>query len=227
MVIILLVGGLVVSTKIGGGGDLHNMDAYMVMLALIAVYFLSQRVESESDSKTRFTPATWSGIALMLIVPVAFSLMRISSPFTYEKAKAEADLSQLRETVQAYSESGPVLFINERELLTFKSIPNIQIVPDYEVVTLMEMAISGNQPYLDQFYKDLASHRFAAIVAQRQNLGVSTGDFIEESNVWSRLVAQPLLCQYKPILTLTYANVQVFVPRPHPCPLFPPALDQP
>ena len=44
MLFILLAGGLVVSTKIGGGGDLHNMDAYMVLLALISVYFIAQRV---------------------------------------------------------------------------------------------------------------------------------------------------------------------------------------
>jgi len=36
----------------------------------------------------------------------------------------------------------------------------------------MEMAISGNKPYLNKFYTDLASHRFAAIVATKQNLGV-------------------------------------------------------
>ncbi len=40
MLFILLGGGLVVSTKIGGGGDLHNMDAYMVLLALIGCLFL-------------------------------------------------------------------------------------------------------------------------------------------------------------------------------------------
>ena len=134
-------------------------------------------------------------------------------PFTYNKANAAEDLSVLRQTVQSYSKSGEVLFIYQRQLLTFGMIPNVKMVPEDEVVSLMEMAISGNKPYLNKFYADLASHRFAAIVASRQNLGVETGDFIEESNVWTKLVAQPLLCQYKPAVTLTFSNIQVFVPR--------------
>jgi hypothetical protein len=227
MCLILLVGGLVVSTKIGGGGDLHNMDAYMVMLALIAVYFLCQRVEAETNSTPRFERVAWPIIALMLIVPIGFSISRVGPPFTYNKVHAAGDLAVLRESVESYSKSGEVLFIYERQLLTFGMIPNVAVVPEDEVVSLMEMAISGNKPYLDKFYADLASHRFAAIVAHKQNLGVETGDFIEESNVWTRLVAQPLLCQYKPALTLTFTNIQVFVPRARPCPDFPPALETP
>jgi hypothetical protein len=115
----------------------------------------------------------------------------------------------------------------ERQLLTFGMIPRVPLVPEYEVVSLMEMAISGNEQYLGQFYKDLADHRFAAIVAHPQNLGVETGDFIEESNVWNRLVAQPLLCQYKPAVTLDYSKVQILVPRARPCAEFPPQVHQP
>jgi hypothetical protein len=227
MLIVLFAGGLVVSTKIGGGGDLHNMDAYMVLLALIGVYFIGQRVESEPGFSAAFEPAKWPGIALMLVVPVAFTLTRIASPFTYDHARANQELASLRETVQGYSKSGDVLFINERQLLTFGMIPNVRVVPEDEVVSLMEMAISGNRPYLNKFYQDLASHRFTAIVTHKQNLGVDTGDFIEENNAWTTLVAQPLLCQYKPALTLEYSNVQVLVPRANPCPLFPPSLDKP
>jgi len=225
MTLILLGGGLVVSTKIGGGGDLHNMDAYMVMLALIGAYFVARRVATEGSGN--FEQPQWPGIALMLLVPVAFTLLRLSPPFTYDAARASRDLDALRTAVDGYSQQGPVLFINERQLLTFGSIPNVPIVPEDEVVSLMEMAISGNKPYLTKFYQDLASHRFAAIVAHKQNLGVEGGDFIEENNAWTTLVAQPLLCQYKPALTLDYTGVEVFVPRQKPCATFPPALEQP
>ena len=112
----------------------------------------------------------------------------------------------------------------ERHLLTFEMIPGISLVPEYEVVTLMEMAISGNEAYLGKFYEDLAAHRFSAIVAHPQNLGVETGDFIEENDAWSRLVGQPLLCQYKPALTLEYSKVQILVPRERPCTEFPPEV---
>jgi hypothetical protein len=203
------------------------MDAYMVMLAQIAVYFMCQRVEPEASSTFQFEAVTWPIIALMLIVPVSFSLSRIEPPFTYNKVNAAEDLHVLREIVQSYSKTGEVLFIYDRQLLTFGMIPNVRIVPEDEVVSLMEMAISGNRPYLNKFYTDLANHRFAAIVATKQNLGVGTGDFIEESNAWNNLVAQPLLCQYKPGLSLTFSNIQVFIPRGKPCLDFPPPLGQP
>lgn len=227
ILLILFAGGLVVSTKIGGGGDLHNMDAYMVLLALIGVYFIGQRVQPESEASPRFGQANWPGMALLLVVPVAFALMHITSPFQYDPAQTAQNLSTLRDSVEGYSKTGPVLFINERQLLTFGLIPNVPVVPDYEVVSLMEMAISGNRQYLTQFYQDLGSHKFAAIVAHKQNLGVEGGDFIEENNAWVQYVAQPLLCQYKPILTLTNSDIQVFVPRPKPCPDYPPSLARP
>ncbi|MCL4531138.1 MAG: hypothetical protein M1282_17235, partial [Chloroflexi bacterium] len=120
---------------------------------------------------------------------------------------------------QTYSKSGEVLFMYERHLLTFDMIPNVPIVQDYEVIPLMEMTISGNQPYLDKFYADLKTHRFAAIVATKQNLDANSGDFAEESALWNQLVAYHLLCEYEPTLTLESSNIQVFVPRAMPeCP---------
>ncbi|MBI1856094.1 MAG: hypothetical protein HYR93_09575 [Chloroflexi bacterium] len=236
MLLALFGGGLVVSAKIGGGGDLHNMDAYMIMLALIAVYFMTQRVETESAGRSAFAglgrqdkeAAAWPLITLMLIVPVAFSLSRIVPPISYDRAQAQKDLSALSKTVQSYSKSGEVLFMYERHLLTFDMIPNVPLTKDYEVIALMEMAISGNQPYLDKFYSDLKNHRFAAIVARKQNLDANSGDFAEESALWNKLVAYPLLCEYEPTLTLESSNIQVFVPRAVPeCPLPSPANRQP
>jgi hypothetical protein len=236
MLSVLFVGGLFVSSKIGGGGDLHNMDGYMVMLALITAYFLAGRVEMESASSpalsrvevSGFEAVTWPLMAFMLIVPVAFSLSRVVPPIQYNKTQATQDLSTLNQTVQSYSKSGPVLFIYERHLLTFGMIPNVPIVQDYEVIPLMEMAISGNQAYLNRFYHDLQDHRFVAIVATKQNLDSNSGDFAEESAIWNKLVAYHLLCEYQPILTLQSSNVQVFAPRAAPeCPSLSPTGVQP
>jgi len=227
MLLILLVGGLVVSTKIGGGGDLHNMDAYMVLLAILCAYALWGNVQIEHRPQPDGLATPWAIVVLMIVVPVAFSLLRLGNPFSYDTARAAADLSTLRREVQTYSKSGEVLFMYERHLLTFGMIPKVSMVPEYEVVTLMEMAISGNKAYLSKFYEDLQTHRFAAIVAHPQNLGVETNDFIEENDAWNRLVGQPLLCQYKPALTLDYSNVQILVPRARPCLEFPPPIGEP
>ena len=219
MLIILLGGGLVVSTKIGGGGDLHNMDAYIVLLGLITLYFLSERAISESTPLPALKMELPIVIGFLLIIPVMFSLSRFTPPIQYDQNQATDDLLTLRTAMQSYSKDGEVLFIYERHLLTFDMIPGIPIVPEYEVVSLTEMAISGNQPYLNKFYDDLQSHRFTAIVARKQNLRATTGDFAEEANAWNDLVARHLLCEYEPVLTLDSSSIQIFIPRATPeCP---------
>ncbi|MFH1184158.1 MAG: hypothetical protein V1755_03855 [Chloroflexota bacterium] len=227
MLTILMAGGLVVSTKIGGGGDLHNMDAYLVLLAILGAYGLQGSAQTEQPPQSAGSTAPWTIVLLMVVVPVAFSLLRLANPFSYDAARAGTELSALRREAEAYSKSGEVLFMYERHLLTFGMIRQVPMVADYEVVTLMEMAISGDEGYLGKYYQDLETHRFAAVVAHPQNLGVETGDFIEESDAWNRLVARPLLCQYKPAMTLDYSNVQILVPRARPCPEFPPQIGVP
>ena len=110
---------------------------------------------------------------------------------------------------------GPVLFISERQMITFGNV-NIPLVPNYEVIILMEMAMSGNQPYLDRFYSDLQHHRFAAIVAGKQNLGIKEdGVFYEENNAWNSLVSPYVLCYYETTQTIEteLRDIQIFTPR--------------
>ena len=214
MLLVLFAGGLVVSTKIGGGGDLHNMDAYLVLLMLLGLYFVSERIAPEEGGQAFEMKPAWSFLLLLVLVPVGLSFLRVTAPMRYDRARAEADLASLGRAVDAYGREGPVLFMYERHLLTFRMVPEVPLVNDYEVVTLMEMAISGNQSYLDAFYRDLESHRFAAIVMRKSNLAVNAGDFVEENNAWNRLVAYPLSCEYEPALTLASSNIQVMVPRP-------------
>ena len=225
ILLILGAGGLVVSTKIGGGGDLHNMDAYLVVLAILGAYELWGGAEIEAPIRAERRIAPWSVTAALALVPVAFALLRLGGPFSYDATRANADLATLAQEVRTYGKGGEVLFMYERHLQTFGLVPRVPMIADYEVVTLMEMAISGNRTYLNKYYDDLRTHRFAAIVAHPQNLGVETGDFIEENDAWNRLVGQPLLCQYKPAITLDYSKIQVLVPRARPCPEFPPEIE--
>jgi hypothetical protein len=227
LLLVLLVAGLIVSTKIGGGGDLHNMDAYLVLLAILGTYGIkgSMRVEDGSPMEDRAMP--WPIATVMVLVPVAFALLRLGDRSAYDPLRAMAELASLRGELQEHAGNGEVLFMYERHLQAFGMVQPLKMVPEYEVVTLMEMAISNNEKYLSQFYMDLEEHRFSAIVAHPQNLGVETGDFIEENDAWTQWVAKPLLCQYKPAVTLEYSKVQVLIPRERPCPDFPPNFERP
>jgi hypothetical protein len=82
--------------------------------------------------------------------------------------------------------------------------------------------MSGNQAYLNQFYGDLARHRFAAIVATKQNKGIhEEGALAEENNVWNSRISPYILCYYTPAARIDQeiTNVEVYVPtEPVNCP---------
>ncbi len=215
LILVLFLGGLVVSVKIGGGGDLHNMDAYLVLLALIAVYFFAGRVKTEAGGMFAGGRVSPWVVAAALLIPMIYALPRLSSFFRYDSAAARQDV----QTLQTYAEraEGEVLFLTERQLFTFGELKNLRLIPEYEQIELMEMAMSGNRPYLEKFYADLNRKRFAVIIAEEQKfVQQKSGAFKEENNAWVKYVGAPLLCAYKPIETLKTANIQVFVPRPNP-----------
>ena len=114
----------------------------------------------------------------------------------------------------AAAHGGEVLFISERQLITFDTIKGVPLVPDDELVELMEIAMSNNQPALSKFYSDLHRHRFALIVSRKLNTGIKTsGAFSEENNAWSQDIAAPILCEYQPVLGLQSNNLQVYAPK--------------
>jgi len=212
ILLVLLAGGAVVSTKIGGGGDLHNMDAFMILLAVIAAYRMCRR-EAEGTEEPAFAGVAWAWMVFLLMVPVGFSLTRFAPPIRYDREEAARELALLQQATGSAASSGEVLFIYERHLLTFGEVRDVPLVPDYEVIALQEMVISGNRPYLEAFYADLRNHRFTAIVAHRQSLDAIGADFAEESALWNQLVLYPLLCEYEPRLSLEISNVWVLYPR--------------
>jgi hypothetical protein len=228
MLVVLFVGGLAVSVKIGGGGDLHNVDAYAALIGVVAAWFIGGKVTGEDGQKLPVT-VSWPVMAVALLIPLIF-IVPLLSPLQKFNTSANQDAFRLLKgmTEQA-GQKGPVLFINERHLLTFHQI-DLPLVPEYENVTLMEMAMSNNQPYLQQFYGDLRSHRFAAIVAGKQNVGIKEeGTFAEENNVWNSRVSPFIQCYYEPVAIatepelVTYieadeSRIEFYVPRTTPPP---------
>jgi hypothetical protein len=218
MLAVLFAGGLVVSVKIGGGGDLHNADAYAVLIGVVAAFFIGGQAKSES--KSAWGAVSWPVMAVGLLIPLIFLVPALSPMPKFNVRGNQLAFEQLK--TLAEQADGPVVFINERHLVAFHQI-NVPLVPEYEAVTLMEMAMSNNQPYLQQFYADLRAHRFAAIVTGKQNVGIKEeGAFAEENNVWNTRVSPYILCYYEP-LTLIEADesrTEFYAPRAAPgnCP---------
>ncbi len=214
ILLVLLGGGMVVSVKIGGGGDLHNMDAYLMMLGVVAAMVFWQRAVPDSPSVPASPP--WFAAALAVIVPVYFALQSFNPVPVLRSAYDEFVVREIRTYLKSAAAQGQdSLLITQRQLVTFGEV-DIPLVPEYEVVTLMEMAMSRNEKYLGQFYHDLSEHRFAYIVVSPLFLGYKGAEspFGEENDVWVRYVARPLDCMYQPLDTFEDSQVQILVPRP-------------
>jgi hypothetical protein len=227
---ILLAGGVVVSVKIGGGSNLHNLDAYLVLLLVIGSYVwfnfsteaesAPQGIGDEGEGKRTLRLQPWV-VGIAVAVPLIFALSAGGIWPQRDARAAAADLETLRQaTQQAVVNGGKVLLINQRHLLTFGELPGVPLEADYELVFLMEMAMAGNPDYLDAFHADLESHRFDLIIAEPLTVQFqgSTHSFGEENDAWVTQVSVPVLCHYQPLAALQTAGVVLYVPSPNSCP---------
>ena len=234
MLLILLMGGLVVSVKIGGGSNLHNLDALLALLMIVSLYFFFNIITPETqiekkpwvDGSHELKHTNLIGqflLGISIVIPLLSALNYGGPIFVVDDQTLNRSMDRLRRFIhEAQSEPGDILFITERQLLTFKTIDGVKLVPDYEKVFLMEMAMAGNPIYLDQFKQDLADRRFSIIVTEPLfiNYKGSATSFGEENDAWVKHVAEPVLCAYTPYKFLRDIRVQLLVPREPPgnCP---------
>ena len=231
ILLMLFAGGVVVSVKIGGGSNLHNLDAYLALLLIIGSYVFfnrllpdqvsqpaAQLVSPSANSSLRFGEAVL--IAAALAISLYFTLSVGGALPHHDYPAAEAALQSLNASTQQVSrQGGEVLFISQRHLLTFNYIQDVPLVPEYELVFLMEMAMSNNAAYLDVFHADISQQRFAMIVSEPlviQYQGRSHG-FGEENDAWVERVSEPVLCYYQASQTLDSVGLVLYTPRPAPC----------
>jgi hypothetical protein len=217
--LVLFLGGLVVSIKIGGGSDLHNLDAYLILLMLVGGYFYFDRMTPETERIGVPIAFPTALIAIAILFPVWMAVKGTSSFMTWDHSQA----NQLLESVRSQTESvaktgGEVLFITQRQLLALKMV-NVPLVPDYEQDYMMEMVMSHNRPYLDRFQQDLQTQRFSMIVASAYSpsLQGSGKMFGNENDLWVEEVVIPLNCYYQALPEYKNQDVALYVPRDQPC----------
>lgn len=214
----LFVGGLAVSVKIGGGSNLHNLDAYIVLLLIVGTYLYYGQFSPETPTGTSgvFPRIPDWVLGFAIGVPVCLSLLSGAPIQRRNSAQVENALQELRQiTSQAAMAGEEVLFISNRHLLLFDLISDVPLIEDYEKIELMEMAMAGNQIYLDRFYADIANHRFAIIISDPLFTSIKDrhSSFSEENNVWVNLVALPLLDDYQQVLYFKETGIQVLEPK--------------
>jgi hypothetical protein len=231
---VLFVGGVVVSVKIGGGSNLHNLDAYLTLLLVIGSYIYFDRfapdhsehlgenlqLDTSRGSIKLFHSVEVILVASALVFPLYFALITGGALPHRNHLAAQAALETLNSaTKQTVKQGGEVLFISQRHLLTFDYIQGVPLVAEDELVFLMEMAMSDNSTYLDAFYDDLSHQRFAMIVSEPLNTQYQgrNHSFGEENDAWVERVSEPVLCYYEPTQKVEAAGVIIYIPRTDPC----------
>jgi hypothetical protein len=214
---VLFLGGLIVSVKIGGGGDLHNFDAFLVLLSVCGAYLLFDvRVDPAASLAEQGLPAAWWQLVLVIGMPMVFVLNGGGPIPSHDPGQEAQVLSAIQAAAdQAQSEGKPVLFLTERQLVTFGDVQAGPLQPEDEKVTLMEMAMARNQPYLARFHQAIRMQRYGLIVSEPLVVQIqgSSHAFGEENDAWSEEVAAPILCAYRPIYKSSTPPVELLVPK--------------
>ncbi|HET9910259.1 MAG TPA: hypothetical protein VFQ13_00145 [Anaerolineales bacterium] len=235
-----LVVGLIASVKIGGGADLHNMDMFIIGLMFAgAVAWRSGGFKWIDEIHAAPVWVQFTMVAL-IVIPGYKSMMQMRPISITEDITTVATLADIHEdplpnplpdtlpsepdTIKALnqvqvavakaSQEGEVLFMDQRQLLTFGYI-DVPLVPKYDKKVLINEALSANVLYFADFYRDLENQRFSLIVTNPVNrrLDKTEGHFGEENNAWVRWVSMPLLCYYEPLDRLKRVDVELLVPR--------------
>ena len=216
ILLVFFAGGLVVSVKIGGGSNLHNLDAYLVLLTCVSAYFVFNKHAKET-MKQKTTGTFPKPLLLFIIVlPILWSLWKWAPFPVLNKSTAKRDVIRLQEVIQdTVNKEEEILFISERHLLTVNAIRDVPLVDEYELLTLMEMAMANNQSYLQGFYKDLEIQRFGLIVTNKQYVVFkdASRSFPEENNAWVQHVVVPLMKYYQPVTWLRDSGLEIYARR--------------
>ena len=214
-----LVVGIVISVKIGGGSNLHNLDMFLIGLVFVAAFAWDGGGWSTIHGLD--TEATWLRIVVLLIAAIpAFYPVIGAKPLQLsdlDKTAYTVDLIQ-KESRRAVSNGGEVLFMDQRQLLTFGFVKGIPLVAEYEKKLVMDKAMSSDRAYFEDFYRDISNQRYALIITEPQNVryAKSDDDFGEENDVWVEWVTKPLLCYYEPAHAVKKTAVWLLVPRAEP-----------
>jgi len=214
--LVLFAGGLVVSMKIGGGVDIHNLDAYLSLLLIVTAYIVVGQYVPENEERPSPFKIPWYLAVLLVAVPAWFLIGSSVRFKAYDITRTDSVIDDLQALVNDVNAHGDeILFITQRHLVSMHMLNNVKMIPEYEREELMEMAMGDNQDYLHNFQADMENQRFAAIVVDPLAYRLLGKNYVfgEENNAWVRYVMKPILCNYQESIVFSKDQIAVYVPQ--------------
>ena len=213
---LFLAVGVVASVKIGGGSNLHNLDMFLLGLLMVTGLIWEAGAASWLEKGAlRPTWATWM-IFAMVFIPFAQTAL-VMEPRVYPESKLVSEgLASIQKKVAAAQQcnGGEVLFIDQRQLLTFGYVRNLPLIPEYEKKLMMDKAMAEDAAYFEPFYQDLERQRFSMIVVEPLQTHYQGEDFqfSNENDAWVKWVSRPILKQYREVETHWSLGIQFLIP---------------
>ena len=193
-----LIVGIVISVKIGGGSNLHNLDMFLVSLVFTAVSGF-RVVIAEKKGHDDLPMLVRVLIGLLVFIP-AWGLYNAGAPLQLPDEQAiQLALRDLNDIVYARANEGDVLFLDQRQLLTFGDVENVPLVMEHELKDLTNRAMSGDPALFEDYYEDLEAQRFSLIVTGHlpQDYTAPGHPFGEEDNAQYAFIYAPMFEHYE------------------------------
>jgi hypothetical protein len=207
--------GLVASVKIGGGSNLHNLDMFLVTLVILAGIWV-KAIDGRLGVRPLDLGQAGSALIALTVVVVGWGAVRQGGPLVLPSRDAvDHALEVVRQDVARASTEGEVLFLDQRQLLTFGEVTGVPLVMDYELKDVVNQAMAANQAFFAGFYQDLARGRFSLIVSPpiETELRGRGHPFGEEDDAQVIYLFRPLLEYYEPVVRLDEVSIWLLRPR--------------
>jgi hypothetical protein len=216
--LVFSLGGILVSVKIGGGADLHNLDAFLIFWVIITTNIILSRYKLEINKVENKMKFYYGLLFLIFIIPI---MITMQNDVVWKLQESDTQLNDIKgiqeimNHVSGRSGSKPVLYITERHLIPFGYIKNVDLEVEYEKVFLMEMVMSNNQSYLGEFHQKLENHEFSAIITDSLSPVIKdqNSPFWVENNLWVDKVIYPILNNYMLINTFQNNTINLLIPK--------------
>ena len=214
--LVLFLGGLVVSLKIGGGANLHNMDAYFSLLLIVFAYLVFARYQPEHGGVAQPVPLHWLLVVALIVMPAwSYLQFNIGSPRGNPPRTQEVLRSLQGYINEVNTQGSEILFITQRHLISMHMIDGVTLIPEYEREDLMEIAMANDLRHIQTFREDMEDQRFALIVVDPLNYNVLSRNrsFAEENNVWVTRIMKHILCNYREEVAFPEDEITLYVPQ--------------
>ncbi|MDI6768282.1 MAG: hypothetical protein QMD04_01240 [Anaerolineales bacterium] len=215
---VLFAGSTLISLRAGGGYDFHNYDTFLLLIFLCSCFLGLGSVRLDSpQNHERCMLADFRVLAFIVLIPVLFAYSWLTPAPSYPIQLAQESLGEINLVIKdARQDDRPILFIDNRQLLIYRMIQDVDIFVPYEKTELMEMAMARNTIFRDQFWADIEDKRFSLIISEtlkhwHQNRYAAP--YWYENNIWIDYISSTILNFYTPVYTNSDLDVSIYAPK--------------